>query len=223
MRPYKITYGLTTDDADGICQSQTPGAAGNLTINGALATSGVATLTSTNCTQRRVRITCAGADSARTFTVYGTQAGGAQVVEEMAGSGGSTTDSRFDYATVTRVAVDAATAGAVTVGTNTLGSTPWYLPDIHAKPFAIGIGAVVSGTVNYDIQHTFDNVLLTNGRMAVADATLIPDVFDHSDLAGETASQNGNYAFPCQGIRLEVNSGTGTVEFTLIQGGLGGM
>ena len=52
-------------DADSISQSQTPSGAGNLTINGAKASGGVATFDSA----RQVTITSAGNDSARTFTV----------------------------------------------------------------------------------------------------------------------------------------------------------
>lgn len=223
MQPRKVTWALTTDDADGICLSQTPGGAGNLTINGALASGGVATLTSANCTQRRVRLTAAGNETGRVFTVTGTRAAGEEgnasvIQEQLAGPNATTVDSRLDFATVTQISVDAATAGAITVGTNTIGSTPWVRGRLDMRaPFAIGFGCVVTGTVNYDVEHTFDPPIRS---MTTYNEASIPDVFDHSSVVGKTASSDGNYAFPVTAYRLTINSGTGTVEFSYIQAGI---
>ena len=69
MQPIvKIVGPLAAADADGICASQTPLAAGALTINGALATGGVATI----AVPARITITSAGNDSTNTFVVVGT-------------------------------------------------------------------------------------------------------------------------------------------------------
>ena len=86
------------------------------------------------------------------------------------------------------------------------GSTNGIVTDYYISPFNIGFGVVVSGTVNYTVQHTFDG---TNW-------------FNHPDVQGLAASQDGNYAFPVVQIRLTVNSGSGTATLTAIQAGLVG-
>lgn len=75
-----------------------------------------------------------------------------------------------------------------------------------AGGFQIGLGAVVSGSVTYTVQHCFDNIL--------AGAT--PTWFDHDFLAAKTTNDDGNYAFPITGIRLNVTAGTGTVTLTIV-------
>lgn len=216
-RPVVLTKSLATAaDADGICQSQTPGAAGNLTINGALATGGVATMD----TQRRVRITCAGNDTARTFTIYGTTGTGVAIIETMAGSNASTTDSLLDFKTVTRVAVDAATAGAITVGTNGVGSTAWWKPNRHISPFYVSLFLDITGTINVDVEYTGDDVDI--GPMTVADNTVIPTVFDHEILAGIQVDAVSTIDAPVRGIRMTINSGTTTAKLTMIQPGIAG-
>ena len=84
------------------------------------------------------------------------------------------------------------------------GSTNVAVTDYYVSPFNIGFGVVVTGTVNYTVQHTFDG---TNW-------------FNHPTIASQTTNQDGNYAFPILQVRLTVNSGTGTAAMTLIQAGL---
>lgn len=100
-------------DTDGVCQSQTPAAGGvqTLTINGAQASGGVATFTA----GRLITIASASDDSARTFTVTGTDVNGAAQVETIAGPATTVTGTLY-FRTVTQVTVDDNTAGAITVG-----------------------------------------------------------------------------------------------------------
>lgn len=72
---------------------------------------------------------------------------------------------------------------------------------LPANPFNIGFGVVVSGTVTYTVQHTFNGI----------------DYFDHEFVAAATTNQDGNYAFPVAGVRINVTAGTGTVTLTAIQ------
>lgn len=100
-------------DVDGVCASQTPAAGGaqNLTINGAQASGGVATFTA----GRLITIASASDDSARTFTVTGTDVNGNTQTETIAGPATTVTGTLY-FRTVTQVTVDADTAGAITVG-----------------------------------------------------------------------------------------------------------
>ena len=85
--------------------------------------------------------------------------------------------------------------------------------DTYRNPFNIGMGIVVSGTVNYTIQHTFDDVF---------DSAVTPVWFSHPTLASLTANADGNYAFPVRAIKILVNSGSGTATATIIQAGMPG-
>ena len=109
-----IVADTTAADADGVCQSQTPAVGGvqNLTINGALASGGVATFVAA----RLITITSAGADSGRTFTVTGTDVNGNVQTESITGPATTTVTGTKYFRTVTQVSVDANTAGAITVG-----------------------------------------------------------------------------------------------------------
>ena len=97
-----------------------------------------------------------------------------------------------------------------------VGSTPFYPTDIHRDPFNIGFGVVVTGTVNYTVQHTFVPTLFTDATVPAA------DIFPHDTLVGETANEDGNYAFPVTGVRVTVNSGAGSIKVTFIQAGIRG-
>jgi hypothetical protein len=95
-------------------------------------------------------------------------------------------------------------------GTGTSSVAPL---DTFRNPFNIGIGIVVSGTVNYTIQHTFDDV---------QNPSITPVFFSHPTLASLAVNADGNYAFPVTAIRILVNSGAGTATATIIQAGVAG-
>lgn len=102
----------------------------------------------------------------------------------------------------------------ITVSQTGTGASPIIITDYKQNPFNPSLSTVVSGTVNYTIQHTFDNVYA-----ATYDPTSgnwFPH--DNSDLVAATANANDNYAFPVTASRILMNSGTGTVTLTYIQG-----
>jgi len=86
--------------------------------------------------------------------------------------------------------------------------------NLDSTPYNVGFGVVVSGTVNYTVQHTFDNPWTTAS----------PTWFNHPTVASLTTSQDGNYAFPVAAIKVVINSiagtGTSTVALTVIQAGI---
>ena len=82
--------------------------------------------------------------------------------------------------------------------------------DVDANPFNVGIGVVVSGTVTYTIQHTFDDVW---------DSNVTPTWFNHAALNSLSANANANYAFPVTAVRVNVTAGSGTATATFIQAG----
>jgi hypothetical protein len=99
----------------------------------------------------------------------------------------------------------------VTVSQTGVGSTAVIITDINQAPFAIGMGVVVTGTVSYTVQHTFDDVFATTFDPATA------TWFNHPTLAAQAANLDSNYAFPVRGVRLTIGSGSGTATLKLIQ------
>ena len=94
-------------------------------------------------------------------------------------------------------------------------SNPLIMDD-YISPFNVGFGVVVTGSVVYTVQHTFDDVFST---------TYVPasgNWFNHPTIIGATISQDGNYAFPVSAIRLNLTSGTGSINGVFIQAGLVG-
>lgn len=96
-----------------------------------------------------------------------------------------------------------------TVSKTGVGSSSALVMNTNITPFNVGFGVVVSGTVDYTVQHTFDDP-------SVGFSTW----FSHPTIAGETTNQDGNYAFPVTGIKLLVNSGSGTATLKLVQAGI---
>jgi hypothetical protein len=87
--------------------------------------------------------------------------------------------------------------------------------DTYITPFNVGFGVVITGTVAYYVQHTFDN------PQTVAS----PQWFYHpstpSSGTGAIANLDGNYAFPVAAIKILTTSATntGTITLTVIQAG----
>lgn len=96
-----------------------------------------------------------------------------------------------------------------TVSKTGVGSSPALVMNTNQTPFNVGFGVVVTGTVNYTVQHTFDDP-------AVGFTTW----FSHPTIASKTDNQDGNYAFPVTGIKVLVNSGSGSAAMNLIQAGI---
>lgn len=207
---------ITMDAADdnGISTAQTPGAAGDLTITGALATGGVATLD----IPRRVAIYSASNISNRTFTVYGTDRDGQTISEgSITGPNNSTVYTAYDFKTVTRIAISGAAAGALIAGTNGVASTAWIPTNVNYSEFQCSLAVVLTAgaSLSYTVQHTFQDTQVSTNIAAIY-------VFPHddSDLVAATASADGNYAFPPKATRLTLVSFTsGTAQFTVIQPG----
>lgn len=101
----------------------------------------------------------------------------------------------------------------VVVSKTGTGSSSVVPLDHYQSPFNVGFGVVVSGTVNYTVQHTFDDIF---------DASVTPVWFSHPTIASLAANADGNYAFPVRAVKVLVNSGAGTATMTVIQAGMPG-
>jgi hypothetical protein len=100
------------------------------------------------------------------------------------------------------VTLSDASAGAKTSSTLPL--------DIHGRP-DVSLQVVVTGTVNWTVQQTLDNPQTVTS----------PTWFDHPDtnMVAQTVSRQGNYAYVPAASRIVLNSGAGSVVYTIIQSG----
>ena len=161
---------------------------------------------------RRVLITSAGNDSGITWTITGTDWNNAPISEVLTGGNTAAVASLLDYATVTGIKASGAAASTVTVGTNGVaGSRPICLDQMGLSP--TGLQVTVSGTANYTVQQSLDDP----NRVGLSSVAWVnhPD----SALVAATSTVQGNYAYPPQVTRLVMNSGTGTLTYTVIQSG----
>lgn len=220
-RPVRLTKSLAAASANAVCLSQTPLAAGNLTLNGALSSGSPAIATLD--TPRRVLFTFAGDESGRTFVVYGFNAvGGGAIQETVLGTTPGTVATSQDFGVITRISVDAATAGALTVGTNGVGSTPWQLIDNYLDPTSLRISIDVTGTINYTLQFTDDDIMGTNVGL-----NFVPGVptkiWDDATIVNKTDDQAAAVTQPYGAWRITVNSGDGSLRIVGTQAGVGGL
>lgn len=214
MRPITVSVGpLATADADGICLSQTPTSGTALTINGALASGGVATLDYA----RRVLFTTGSEAAQRTIAITGTDWAGNPISETVTipASTAGTVASVLDYKTVTSlVPAGGGFTAALTVGTNGVAASSWVrMDDYSFAPAALQ--CVVSGTVNYDVQQTMDDPnSLTN---PVARASVAWTASADTAVVGATATKMSSFSAVPTFVRVLLNSGTGTVTMTITQ------
>lgn len=210
MQRTVVTVGpLTASSANAIALSQTPNA-GPLTLNGALASGGVATLPQ----PRRVLITTTGNESAKTFTITGTDWSGSPISETVTGPNIGTVQSVLDYLTVTKITISANAAAALTVGDSGVASSPWIRFDGWAAP-SINAGCVATGTVNYTVQVSMDDP--NDASNSISPALMTWNNWPDTVFAGATGSFQSVVAFIPIFVRIVLNSGAGSVRGTFQQ------
>lgn len=162
--PIVQTLTIVAAVANGVAQSQSLGAAGDLTFNGSLVSGGIATLDSGGAA-RRVIITSAADDSGINWTITGTKRdpgnplNSVAAIEVLAGASGGAAQSLTDFLTVTKISGSGATAGNVTAGTNGVASAPAVPLDSYIPLFEVSaVGYVTSGSPSYQLEVTYDDL-----------------------------------------------------------------
>ncbi len=157
----QIILNAPAGDVDGIATAQAVAAAGNLTLDGAFATGGVATITAA----RNVAIISTNAgDTTQTATVTGTDLMGKLQVEDIAFNGVTEAVGAKAFGTVTQIAISAALAGNGSAGTS-------------ATLASIELGLDVQLINLFDVLHQVDGVGVVEGTITnwtVADTTNPP-------------------------------------------------
>ena len=87
------------------------------------------------------------------------------------------------------------------------GSTPAVPLDSCKDPFIATVAVIVTGTVNYTVQHTFDDVTVG-----------ITTWWNNLRATGLTENASVQYTSGVTAVQVTVNSGTGSVAVQIIQG-----
>ena len=161
---------------------------------------------------RRVALAYTGTSA---FTIVGTNSNGNVITDTLA-SAASTNQSNLDFVTVTSITAGSSITGA-TAGTNGVGSSPWWTTNFYSNnDVNIGIDVeVVTGSVNYTIQHTFDD------PNNLFDSITYPLPANHPVLNQQNATLDGAYTTPISAARVLINSGTGQIRVRFLQSGIG--
>lgn len=213
-----LTISLATAVANGVALSQTPVGAIAITLNGSLVSGGVATFD----VPRRVAITSASNASNSTYTITGTDRYGNTQVATLVGPNATTVFTSQDFATVTNITQTATPGGAITIGTNGVASTPWYVGDWrHCAYIGIKVELSPGAVLTYTVESTGTDLsgsLLYPNVAAVITNAQNPFVFPSSDatVVAANTSQITNFISAEPGMRLTLNSytsGTATIRF----------
>jgi hypothetical protein len=205
---WQASKALVAAAANNIAASQSPAAAA-IVLNGSAVSGGVATLD----TQRRIIVTSGGNDTGIFFTVIGTNGDGNPIRETIAGVNNGAAATLLDFLTVSSVTHTGSIATTVTVGTNDTGSTEWFSPDRELPQMNFGICVVVSGTVTYSVEYTYD---LPNAPFTGT----TPTIFVLAAFSAKTATVDGSVLSPVTAFRVTITSGTGTIKAIIVPAGL---
>lgn len=85
--------------------------------------------------------------------------------------------------------------------------------DYFIAPFAVGLGAVVTGVVTFTIEYTMQDPMDAGFNPATA------SWFPVSGMTSISATTGASLSVPCRGVRINVASGAGSVTLYVQQAG----
>jgi hypothetical protein len=107
-------------------------------------------------------------------------------------------------------------------GSGTQITSPVCPIDHYVSPANIALNVVVTGTITYTVQYTFDDVFAAGYNPNAGSANWT----NHPTLVTQTTTKDSNISYPVRGIRVispASPSSSGTATLTIIQGGGGGL
>tara|TARA_R110002167_G_scaffold27695_1_gene94135 strand:- start:1186 stop:1806 length:621 start_codon:yes stop_codon:yes gene_type:complete len=151
--------------------------------------------------------------SAKTALLTGTDVDGHALTETVAlPAGSATTESTSYFATLTSI-VPSATISADTMDIGWVDEFISKTIGLDWRAGDTGLNVIVSGTINYTVQQTFNEIQTT-------DRTTINWMDqDDTSLVSATTNQNGNYIVGVIAARLVINSYSSgaTIELNITQ------
>ena len=200
MNPYVISCAPTNATVGSVGASHSPGA-GAILIDGTLATGGVATLGAAQL----ITLVSGGNDLGITFTITGTDAEGDAQTETVTGASGGTATSAKYFKTVTGITHTGSVATTLSAGNAVTAISPVFKLYKQAQPSTCGVGCVVTGTITYTLQNSYDAIPQTNW-------------VDNTTVSAKTANFEDNYTSkPAMAVRIRVTAATtGTVTASFV-------
>lgn len=104
---------------------------------------------------------------------------------------------------------------ATTPAAGQVGSGTQVPLNMNNTSVGVGIVCIVTGTVNYSVEHTYDNVL---DPALVSGATWLPHGV--ANMTGATTTQESNFVIPIAALRVTINSGGGSVKLIVTEQGI---
>jgi hypothetical protein len=205
MRPISFTRSQPTANIASIVTAQSLSVSGAITLDGALVSNGVATLT-----VPAVLIAYSQASSTINFVVTGTGPAGQSQVETLAVTASGNLTGSLSFATVTSIVSDSAAASTISIGNGVPGYTAWIPLDIYTPNQATNISAKKSGTVNYSVEYTNEDPFNTSIQQLA-----VPH--PNASLTNSTSDETQFTTTLMRAVRLKINSGDGSVRFTIVQ------
>jgi hypothetical protein len=219
MRPIQKTIDIAAATSNTVATSQTPVNGVNLTLNGSLVTSGVATYTYPT----KVTVTSTDNLTTVTFTVYGlvlnadnTKTQGSEVVTGPNNTTVATTQTFVNVrlitvATVTTFTTEAVVVGGAAVG---IGDGAWLPLDIYTpnQVTTISCNILASGSATYSVQYTNEDIFDT-----AVYATALAVVHPVAALTSATTDQTAFTTTLMRAVRVNVASGAGQLRVTVVQ------
>lgn len=107
--------------------------------------------------------------------------------------------------------INSTTTGSISGTTITNGR----LVVLNFNNTAVGIGLVAeaTGTVNYTLYHTYDDIF----NPAITPVWLPHGV---ANMVGATTTQESNFVIPISACQLILNSGSGSINFVVLEQGI---
>lgn len=212
MRRIEINMDLADVDDDGVFQNQTLGGSGYFTLNGAGVSSGE--WVTPDLFAKQIGFTSTGNLSGVTFVVSGYQDKNKTILisEGVTGPNNNTVETTNYFYSIQSIAASGA------VGTNVKAGPvdeaisqiiPIKRTNSDRSERQVGLTFIVTGTINYTVQQTNDDVQSLTDRVF--------DWLDHddTDLVSATASKNGNYIAIPQAMRVKINSYSSGAELKI--------
>jgi hypothetical protein len=170
-----------------------------LVSNGVAVLTVPAVLTATNAASETIN-----------FVVTGTGPAGQSQVETLALTASGTVTGSLSFATVTGITSSAAAASTISIGNGVSGYTSWIPLDIYTPNQVTNISGKTSGTVNYSVEYTNEDPFdLSIQQLAVP--------HPNASLTAATGDETQFTTTLMRAVRLKINSGGGSVRFTIVQ------
>jgi hypothetical protein len=178
-------------------------------------------------TQRRVILTVGSEAAQRTLLLVGLNGAGAKISETLtvpATTPGTIASQQDFLSLISATPTGGGWSANAELGTNTVGSTPWFVPDLWLTPTLLEVATELAtgGTANWSVEVTDDDpkMPLAPFQPGYSQALPICNPVAWTGLSAISGNASAVINTPVQAWRLTINSGTSQVTAKVQQAGL---